>query len=71
MEESEISFWISGGNHSKERVWALIFENFVERQNYSLVPIFNSQCGDVSLNKKQMFRYQLIYILWIVIYLKI
>jgi len=35
-----------------------------------IVPIFNSQCGEVSLNKKQMFHYQFSYILWIVKYLK-
>ena len=34
------------------------------------MPIFNSQCGEVSLNKKQVFHYQFIYVLWIVIYLK-
>jgi hypothetical protein len=70
MEESEICFWTIGGNHSKEWVRALIFENFAEGQIYSLAPIFNSQCGEVSLNKKQVFHYQLIHKLWIVIYLK-
>jgi hypothetical protein len=71
MEESEISFWISGDNHSKKWVWASIFENFVERQSCSLVLIFNLQRREVSLNKKQVFHYQLIHILWIEIYIKI
>ena len=70
MEELEICFWTTRGNHSKEWVWALIFENFAEGQIYSLVPIFNSQCGEVSLNKKLVFHYQLIYTLLIVIYFK-
>jgi len=68
MAESEISFWLNGGYHSKEWVWAWIFENFLEI--YSLVLIFNSQRGEVLLDKKQVFHYKFIYILWVAKYLK-
>jgi hypothetical protein len=71
MEELEISFWISGDNRSKEWVWASIFENFRRKQSYSLVLIFNVKCSEVSRNKKQVFHYKLIHILWIEIYIKI
>jgi len=68
MAESEISFWINGGYHSKEWVWAWIFENFLEIN--TMVLIFNSQRGEILLDKKQVFHYQFIYILWILTYLK-
>jgi hypothetical protein len=55
MDESEICFWIIGVT----TVCAMIFENFLEGNNYSLVPIFNSLYREVLLNKKQMFHCQL------------
>ena len=40
-------------------------EYFVEGRNFTSVPLINSHCGRVSLNKKQMFHCQFIYIPWI------
>jgi len=38
-------------------------ENFVERQNHTMVSIFNLLCWEILRNKKKIFRFEFMYIL--------